>query len=715
MRRLLAIFFCLIIISIVPTTAYAVGDGNIDTGSGGMGQGTGSNKWSPGNDGVRITIVDAETGAIVSIPIDFSRRSQANGILHFGKVSKIQYRSGRALSPSSGGYECYTVANEMPIIISSNSLGQSKIEAIKRYFCSEYTIKRISDVTNFDYDRLIGGKYKLLIEPLAYFLYNGNMYCMSATEAAMYDQLANGNLKRKMASLSHQNLPLAMFLENSDMGFTAWNGPKSGKQSNADIINYLGLGIVRFKEMPIQGEIDAPDVEYRVDTDVITSVTLRANRDLTPDNPASVTFRIDGRTYTVNNIVIPEGDSQVVWVKWHTPSSPATLTIRISVSGAYAAKDSFKAKIVNLNEKIPPDPLATDTNPDYIVPPLPSNSQKTTANWGVWSCYWVPVWEWCDHSTEEDPDAGHWVDEGYWEFEYTGYTANLSGTMSLKPDDVVPTSSGKKMKSGYGVKTEVSTILSTNAPSGHYTYTQTALSTFPEFKYRTYNRLLERIAGGRNAKFRFQPNEYSTYNRNVHFLPVWFPDGKRFTVYTQVWDTWTPDGMLSVNVSDYVSIEGSLFDDWYSLELIYYSLLILFLVAFAVYDIKHKRVPDLALACFLPFILLSLPMNFAAGSESGIPIWLLSVIGALAGGGTLLFAALATDGGIGGGDIKLAAMLGVVYGPYSILLTLFYATLLTMLFGLYQQHHTGNRFCSLPFVPFLAIGCFTVTILKLNL
>lgn len=565
MRRLLAIFFFLMLIFIAPATVYAVGDGNIDTGGGGMGEGNGSNKWSPGNDGVRITIVDAQTETPVSTPIDFSRRSQADGILHFGKVSKMEYRSGRALSPSSGGYECYTAANEMPIIISSNSLGPSKIEAIKRYFCSEYTIKRISDVTNFNYDRLIGGKYKLLIEPLAYFLYNGNMYCMSATEAAMYDQLANGGLRSKMVSLTHQNLPLAMFLETSDLGFTEWSGPKSGKQSNADIINYLGLGIVRFKELaPIQGEIDAPDVEYRVDTDVITSVTLRTNRNLTPDNPASVTFRIQGHTYMVNNVVIPEGDSQVVWVKWHTPTEPTTLTINVSVSGAYTAKDSLKAKIVDLKDKIPPDPLATDTKPSYTVPAIPSNSQKTTANWGVWSCYWEPVWVWCDHSTEEDPDAGHWVDEGYWEFEYTGYLASLSGSMSLMPDDIVPTASGKKIKSGYGVKTEVSTILSTSAPDSHYTYTQTAFSVFPEFNYKTYLRLLERITGGRNAKFRFQPNEYSITNRNVHFLPVWYPDGERFTVYTQVWDTWTPDGMLSVNLNDYVSIQGNLFDDWYT-------------------------------------------------------------------------------------------------------------------------------------------------------
>ena len=70
--------------------------------------------------------------------------------------------------------------------------------------------------------------------------------------------------------------------------------------------------------------------------------------------------------------------------------------------------------------------------------------------------------------------------------------------------------------------------------------------------------------GGQSAKFIFKPNEFSTYDRTVHFTPLWFPDATDYTIYTQVWDTWTPDGMLSINLNDYVSIQGSLYDDWYT-------------------------------------------------------------------------------------------------------------------------------------------------------
>ena len=96
----------------------------------------------------------------------------------------------------------------------------------------------------------------------------------------------------------------------------------------------------------------------------------------------------------------------------------------------------------------------------------------------------------------------------------------------------------------------------------HYTYGQTAVSYFPEFGYGTYWRLLERLTSGTTARFQFAKNIYSTYNQRVHFSPVWFPDGS-YTVNTHVMDIWTPAGMLAMNLTDDVTISGSLYDDWH--------------------------------------------------------------------------------------------------------------------------------------------------------
>lgn len=131
----------------------------------------------------------------------------------------------------------------MPRIISTGSYSAS-IEAIKKYFCSEYAVKLVAQQTGIAYEELIGGQYKLFLEPIAYFKHNGIMMAMTAHEAALYDNQAGGSLRKTMTSLTHKNLPLAMFLEYADMGFPAYTGATNKTCSNDTIITYLGMGIV---------------------------------------------------------------------------------------------------------------------------------------------------------------------------------------------------------------------------------------------------------------------------------------------------------------------------------------------------------------------------------------------------------------------------------------------------------------------------------------
>lgn len=530
--------------------AYADGQGNMDGGGSGMGQGTAQNFWSPGNDGVRITVVHAETGEAAAPPEDFSNKTFSKPIIHFEKRSKLDYRAGAALTPATGNYPYHIPAAIIPYIMTSNS-HPANIQAIRQYFCSEFAARLVSDATSVEYDLLISGDYKLVIEPICYFTYQGSFYAMTATEAALYNQLTGGALVSRLPNVIQRNLPLAIFLETADLGFPAWTGPTNERIPDEQIIAALGIGIVSYKELPAP-EIEAPDVVYRVDTDVITSITLNSRRRLTPSSPGKVTFYIGDRTYRVSNIVMPSYSTQIVWVKWHTPSTPQDIKIRVTASSGSTSETEFNARIESLDENPPPDPQATDTNPRFTMPSIPRNPQKTSASWSVWYAYWVP--DYCDE--------GH--DHGDWEYDANYYYASLDGDMELWPDDIVPTASGKLMKSGYGVKETAHAKLSTNAPSSHYTTAQTGVSYFSEFKYETYWRLLSRRQSGLNSTFQFQVNPYSTYNRNVHFSPVWYPDHSDYTVYTRVIDAWTPAGMLSVNINDSVEIDGSLFDDWYT-------------------------------------------------------------------------------------------------------------------------------------------------------
>ncbi len=557
MRRILSmiVLVALLVCIAIPVTVYATGEGNIDGGGGSMGNATSHGSWNPGNEGVRVTVVRASNHAVVTTPIDLTNKTPSASIYHFGKVSKIQYNNGAGLSPVQGGYSYIQPAQSIPRIISTS--GSNNIEAIKSYFTDEQVIRAIANYSGMDFDTLINGEYKLLLEPIAYYTYEGVMIATTATEAAMYDEVVSGHLRTWMGSLTHKNLPLSMFLETPDLGYPAWSGSTTQHATNSAIKSSLGLGIVRFEEQPEEPVITTHDYEYRTNTEVITSVEISGGQS-DPDNPVTVRFNILGTTYTVSNVYYPDGDSQLAWVRWTTPDTPQDVTITVSVSGPGSAQATIQCKIVDLDENPPPNPVADDRNDSFSPSSIPSREEKTSAQWSIWRPWWYAYWVW--HSTGEN--SGYWCDHGWWEFDLDRYNASLSASMTITPDAMNPTASGSTMKSGYGINEVVTARVSSSQRSAT-TALQNAVSYFPEFNYDSFWRLLDRISiSSSSSRLEFQTNEYSTYNRRTHFTPVWYPDGA-YAVNTWVIDCWTPVGMLSVNLSDTLTISGNLWDDWH--------------------------------------------------------------------------------------------------------------------------------------------------------
>lgn len=126
---------------------------------------------------------------------------------------------------------------------------------------------------------------------------------------------------------------------------------------------------------------------------------------------------------------------------------------------------------------------------------------------------------------------------------------------------------------------------------------------------------------------------------------------------------------------------------------------------FAVYDVKTRRVPDRALFVFCAYAFWAPFLRYPGISGGTEAAWAFgsSLMGAAAGFLLLLFAAIISkDGtGIGGGDIKLTAVLGYVYGPYRLAGILLTASLLASLAAFLFRKQK-----SIPFVPFLAAGSF---------
>lgn len=124
------------------------------------------------------------------------------------------------------------------------------------------------------------------------------------------------------------------------------------------------------------------------------------------------------------------------------------------------------------------------------------------------------------------------------------------------------------------------------------------------------------------------------------------------------------------------------------------------LVAITIIDWKHRIIPD---AISLPFLMIGLAWSFVSPALTPQS----SVLGAVAGGGGLyavgvVYRLLRHSEGMGGGDVKLMAMVGAFLGVQLILPVILIASFFGSLYGMALMRNGGNARTSVAFGSFLA-------------
>ena len=136
----------------------------------------------------------------------------------------------------------------------------------------------------------------------------------------------------------------------------------------------------------------------------------------------------------------------------------------------------------------------------------------------------------------------------------------------------------------------------------------------------------------------------------------------------------------------------------FTAELAVALLFVSLLVIINVSDIAYMLIPNKILLFFLPLLVI-------ARIVSPLDPWWDSVLGAFVGFGVLLLIAVVSKGGMGGGDIKLFFLIGLVLGTVNTLLTLFLASLIGMIVGIIILKVKGQgRKTPIPFGPSIALG-----------
>ena len=136
----------------------------------------------------------------------------------------------------------------------------------------------------------------------------------------------------------------------------------------------------------------------------------------------------------------------------------------------------------------------------------------------------------------------------------------------------------------------------------------------------------------------------------------------------------------------------------FTLELVVAVLFVSLLVIITVSDIAYMLIPDKILLFFL------IPLIVLRVFEPLSPWWD-SIIGAVVGFGVLFLIAVVSKGGMGGGDIKLFFVIGLVLGWIPTLLTLFIASIIGTVIGIISLRLTKKgRKTPIPFGPSIAIA-----------
>jgi leader peptidase (prepilin peptidase) / N-methyltransferase len=134
------------------------------------------------------------------------------------------------------------------------------------------------------------------------------------------------------------------------------------------------------------------------------------------------------------------------------------------------------------------------------------------------------------------------------------------------------------------------------------------------------------------------------------------------------------------------------------LQTVVYALLYSSLLVITFIDLDYQIIPD---RITLPGMIVGL-----LASAVILPLGFLNaLIGLLLGGALFYGVAVASRGGMGGGDIKLIAMIGAFLGWKQALLTIFVGALAGSVIGLFLMAFKGkSRKYPVPFGPFLSLG-----------
>lgn len=202
----------------------------------------------------------------------------------------------------------------------------------------------------------------------------------------------------------------------------------------------------------------------------------------------------------------------------------------------------------------------------------------------------------------------------------------------------------------------------------------------------------------------------SNYSKLLENYSVLIKPENRRDLYARIASTLIASIVTGIFVLNVTSFSGGSI-----LTLLFGYLVIIVLYFFAVYDTQYFEIPDkTTIATFIALLLLNIIVMGFIGTNSKVTLWpgmvfypLYNFIASFVYAGLIALIVFITQGkGMGGGDIRIAAILGIIGGDKiipSIYITIFSGLLVGIFVILKTRKYRGT---AVPFVPFMIFGLF---------
>lgn len=308
LKRLSTFLMSLVlVITCLPVTALAEKvNGSSIPGSGDSGYVSGFGWWDTAVDGARVTLVDATSGKragnypsidytnLESLPGGSKGRIALEDVRHYGKWCKSDYtKLGLPLDMEEPSikYDYVKPPAGFPLMLNAGKSGKVSIDTVKAYFGDEAVIRFfVSNINKqtkkspgeegyLTYEEVTSGRYKFMIEPIVYMSIPSDhvAYAATITEMGLWNKATNdkpgagftrpnGTTGNNMGYVArtwggtwyYDNWPRSLFLEEDDLGYTAWNNSNAktehnnaGKYRNDgisddQIISQMGIATISF-------------------------------------------------------------------------------------------------------------------------------------------------------------------------------------------------------------------------------------------------------------------------------------------------------------------------------------------------------------------------------------------------------------------------------------------------------------------------------------